>query len=45
MERPQSVLALQKALLRERDPVVSELPAALDLRGMMQKLAAWRNGL
>jgi serine/threonine protein kinase len=45
MERPQSVLALQKALLRERDPVVSEHPAALDLRGMMQKLAAWRNGL
>ena len=43
LERPQSVLALQKVLLRERDPVVSEDPAATDLRGMILKLAAWRD--
>jgi len=43
LERPQSVLALQKVLLRERDPVVSGDPAATDLRGMILKLAAWRD--
>ena len=42
LERPQSVLALQKVLLRERDPVVSAAPAAMNLRGMMTKLSAWR---
>jgi serine/threonine protein kinase len=42
LERPQSVLALQKVLLRERDPVVSAAPAGMNLRGMMMKLAAWR---
>jgi serine/threonine protein kinase len=44
LERPQSVLALQKVLLRERDPIVSAVPAVMNLRGMMMKLAAWRNG-
>jgi len=44
MQRPQSVLALQKALLREHDPVASRFPAAIDLRGMILKLAAWRDG-
>jgi serine/threonine protein kinase len=44
LERPQSVMALQKALLRERDPVVSEAPAAIDLRGVLRKLTSWREG-
>jgi serine/threonine protein kinase len=44
LERPQSVLALQKVLLREREPVVSRTPAAIDFRGMMLKLASWRDG-
>ena len=42
LQRPQSVLELQKALLHERAPVVSESPAAIDLRSMLGKLAAWR---
>jgi hypothetical protein len=44
LERPQSVLELQKALLRERDPVVAEPPTAFDVRGMLLKLASWRDG-
>jgi hypothetical protein len=38
------VLALQKALLRERDPAVSGAPATVDFRGMLQKLTGWRDG-
>jgi serine/threonine protein kinase len=44
LQRPQSVLALQKVLLREREPVVSETASGIDLRGMMLKLAGWRGG-
>jgi serine/threonine protein kinase len=44
LARPQSVMALQKVLLRERDPIRLEVPAAPGLRGMMLKLAAWRDG-
>ena len=44
LERPQSVMALQKVLLRERDPVVSAAPSAFGLRGAISKLAAWRGG-
>lgn len=44
LERPQSVLALQKVLLRERDPIVAETPAAAGFRGVILKLAAWRSG-
>jgi len=44
LERPQSVLALQKVLLQQRVPVVSAFPAAIDLRSMLLKLAAWRGG-
>ena len=44
LERPQSVLALQKVLLRERDPVVAEHQAATDLLSIVMKLAAWRGG-
>ena len=42
LERPQSVFALQKVLMRERDPVVSRNSRATDLRGMFLKLAGWR---
>ena len=42
LERPQSVLELQKVLLRERDPVVAALPATAGLRGAILKLAGWR---
>jgi hypothetical protein len=42
LERPQSVFALQKALMRERDPAVSKSSGASDLRGMVLKLANWR---
>ena len=44
LERPQSVFALQKVLMRERDPVVSKSSLAADLRGMVLKLAGWRAG-
>ena len=44
LERPQSVFALQKVLLRERDPVVSKSSRAANLRGMVLKLASWRAG-
>jgi serine/threonine protein kinase len=39
MERPQSVFALQKVLLREREPLVHPLSLAADLRGMILRLA------
>jgi hypothetical protein len=39
MERPQSVFALQKVLLREREPLVHRLSLAADLRGMILRLA------
>jgi serine/threonine protein kinase len=44
LERPQSVFALQKALMREGDPVVSRSSRAADLRAMVLKLASWRAG-
>ena len=44
LERPQSVFALQKVLMGERDPVVSKSSRAADLRGMLLKLAGWRAG-
>jgi hypothetical protein len=42
LERPQSVFALQKVLMRERDPTVSYSSGASDLRGKVLKLASWR---
>jgi serine/threonine protein kinase len=44
LRRPQSVFALQKVLLRERDPVVSLTSRTADFRDMVQKLASWRPG-
>jgi len=44
LRRPQSVFALQKVLLRERDPVVSLTSRTADFRDMVQKLASWRLG-
>jgi serine/threonine protein kinase len=44
LRRPQSVFALQKVLLRERDPAVSLTSRTADFRDMVQKLAAWRPG-
>jgi hypothetical protein len=44
LERPQSVFALQKALMRERDPVASKSWGAADLRGKFLKLANWCSG-
>jgi hypothetical protein len=43
LQRPQSVLALQKVLQRERDPVVAESTLTLDFHGLLLKLAAWRD--
>jgi serine/threonine protein kinase len=39
LERPQSVFALQKALMRERAPLVHGSSLATDLRGMISRLA------
>jgi serine/threonine protein kinase len=39
LERPQSVFALQKVLLRERNPLVHRISLAADLRGMLLRLA------
>jgi len=36
------VFALQKVLLRERDPMVSLTSRAADFREIVQKLANWR---
>jgi serine/threonine protein kinase len=44
LERPQSVFALQKVLMRERDAADSKSSRAADLRGMVLKLANWRAG-
>ena len=44
LERPQSVFALQKVLMRERDPVASKSSHAAELREMVLKLASWRAG-
>jgi hypothetical protein len=44
LRRPQSVFALQKVLLRERDPMVSLTSRAADFREIVQKLANWRGG-
>jgi serine/threonine protein kinase len=44
LERPQSVFALQKVLMRQRDPIVSTSSRAADLHAMVLKLASWRAG-
>ncbi|TSA15418.1 MAG: serine/threonine protein kinase [Betaproteobacteria bacterium] len=44
MRRPQSVFALQKVLLGERDPLVSLTSRTADFRDMVAKLANWRPG-
>lgn len=44
LRRPQSVFALQKVLLRERDPVVSLTSRTAEFRDMVAKLASWRGG-
>jgi len=42
LRRPQSVLALQKVLQRERDPLVSLTSRTADFRNLVLKLAHWR---
>jgi serine/threonine protein kinase len=42
LERPQSVFALQKALMRDCAPVLSKSSRARDLRAMVLRLAGWR---
>jgi serine/threonine protein kinase len=44
LERPQSVFALQKVLMRERDPVVRKPSIATDVRSAILRLAHWRAG-
>jgi len=44
LRRPQSVFALQKALLGERDPVASLTSRTADFRELVLKLASWRTG-
>jgi serine/threonine protein kinase len=44
LRRPQSVFALQKALLGERDPVASLTSRSADFRELVLKLASWRAG-
>ncbi|MBK5102742.1 MAG: serine/threonine protein kinase [Burkholderiales bacterium] len=44
LRRPQSVFALQKVLLRERDPTASLTSRSDDFRNLVQKLANWRPG-
>ena len=44
LRRPQSVFALQKVLMGERDPVVSLTSRTADFRDMVVKLAGWRAG-
>lgn len=43
LRRPQSVFALQKVLLRERDPAVSLTSRTADFRDLVRKLANWRS--
>ena len=44
LRRPQSVFALQKVLLGERDPLVSLTSRTAELRNMVAKLVNWRIG-
>jgi serine/threonine protein kinase len=44
LRRPQSVFALQKVLLGERDPAASLASRTSDFREMVLKLANWRAG-
>ena len=44
LRRPQSVFALQKVLLRERDPLVSLTSRSSEFRDMVLRLASWRSG-
>lgn len=44
LRRPQSVFALQKVLLRERDPVASRTSRTADFRALLRKLASSRTG-
>ena len=44
LRRPQSVFALQKVLMGERDPVASLTSRTADFRDMVRKLAGWRDG-
>jgi len=44
LSRPQSVFALQKVLMGERDPVASLTSRTADFRDMVLKLAGWRDG-
>jgi serine/threonine protein kinase len=44
LRRPQSVFALQKVLLRERDPTASLTSRTAGFREMVAKLAGWRAG-
>ncbi|MEK7362085.1 MAG: serine/threonine-protein kinase [Pseudomonadota bacterium] len=44
LRRPQSVFALQKVLLRERDPAASLTSRSADFRDMVRKLAGWGAG-
>jgi len=44
LRRPQSVFALQKVLLGERDPLVSLTSRTAEFRNMVAKLVNWRIG-
>jgi serine/threonine protein kinase len=44
LRRPQSVFALQKVLLGERDPAASLASRTADFRALVAKLANWRAG-
>ena len=44
LRRPQSVFALQKVLLRERDPTASLTSRTAGFRHLVEKLANWRPG-
>ena len=43
-KRPQSVFALQKVLLRERDPTASLITRSAEFRALIAKLSTWRAG-
>jgi serine/threonine protein kinase len=44
LQRPQSVFALQKVLMGERDPAASLTSRSADFRNLVLKLAGWRAG-
>ncbi len=44
LRRPQSVFALQKVLMGERDAIVTLTSRTADFRDMVLKLAGWRGG-